>query len=216
MRCPRNGVNFTQRLQFFQCLRPGFRHAREVFGDVLVDSELRSLRCCREGVVLVGRRPSADGFATRVFNAVVGDVAEVPDREELVRPVLGNLRDHSVPLRCQEAHSLTLLPRSFEVQAVAEGRRPLLVALGSDQRLVDLGCRCGNVDRPLKSLERRHGWLHCVAEEVPQGYDVPARQDSTTAREGEPGLGAETVLSDANGRYGRRCVAASRSRHIGG
>jgi hypothetical protein len=39
--------------------------------------------------------------------------------------------------------------------------------------------------------------LNRVAEEVPPGYDDPARQDSTMAREGKPGMGAKTVLSDA-------------------
>jgi hypothetical protein len=94
----------AQRLQCPQRLRPGFHHAIELILHVLVDRERRSLRRGREGVVLVGWRPGADGFAVGVFNPV-GDVAEVPDRDELVRPVRGDLRDPPLPARRQESAS---------------------------------------------------------------------------------------------------------------
>src|SRR3990167_219433 len=122
-----SGRGFTDGLEGLQRLRPGLRHPVLVGAEhVAIDTHAGAARLVSEGVVFKTRLPGAHRFAVGVFDTLV-DHAQVPDRDELGRPVRRDLGDHALFTRAEEADGLALVPRTFEARAFTEGGGPLFI-----------------------------------------------------------------------------------------
>src|SRR3990167_3458135 len=122
-----SGRGFTDGLEGLQRLRPGLRHPVLVGAKhVAVDTHAGAAGFVAEAVVLEARRPGAHGPAGCVFDTLV-DHAQVPDLDELGRPVRRDLGEQALFARAAAAHGLAHVPRTLEARAFTESGSPLFI-----------------------------------------------------------------------------------------